>query len=363
MIEDKNNKDKEQVVPKNEEKAEENAKANNITDRDTDHDDIIKVKIGSLGNWVLTILVILIMATAGLTYYLIHSAKKDYDQQYNGIVANITGNMVNETQVDNTNETAENVVTIGNMINTAINEANKNTVSTSDGTNNRKSLNQELVVLYNGLLLDTTKMDEVTLKYVDNTSDNADKYVITYNNYENYAFSESRLGTLSTQIYDGLVKIENVGKIAISEDYEAIPRQIKVVNTIPSVVLEKNAKIAEFDKVKTLIVDLDGNQTDEYILVLANKTTGFSKITLIDSNGTKVADLASIEKSQWKKDAKSEFYLNLNNVEIIDLDNDGIMEIAIEIPHAVGNPTVSLLKYKNGELLGKKDIKCSLIAQ
>lgn len=206
-------------------------------------------------------------------------------------------------------------------------------------------------------------MDEITLKYIDNTNDQADKYVITYYNYENYSFKDSTLGVLSSQLYEGLVKIDNVGKIAISEDYDAIPRSIKVVNTIPTIVSENNTSVSEYDTVKTLIVDLDGNQTEEYILVLANKTTGFSKIVLVDSKGTKIADLASIEKSQWRKDSTTEYYLSISNLDIIDVDNDGIMEILIEIPHATGNSTVSLLKYKNGELLGKQDIKCSLLEE
>lgn len=241
--------------------------------------------------------------------------------------------------------------------------APQNTTPVTDGTNIRKTMNEELVVLYNGLILDTNQMDEVTLKYIDNTNDQADKYVITYYNYENYNYKESKLGVLSSQLYEGLVKIDGVSKIAISEDYEAIPRDIKVVNTIPTIVSDNNKKVADYDTVKTLIVDLDGNQTDEYILVLANKTTGFSKIVLIDSKGSKVADLASIEKSQWKKDSTVEYYLSLSNIDIIDVDNDGIMEILIEIPHATGNSTVSLLKYRNGDLLGKQDIKCSFLEE
>lgn len=224
-------------------------------------------------------------------------------------------------------------------------------------------MNEELVVLYNGLILDTTKMDEVALKYIDNTNEQADKYVITYYNYENYSYKDAKLGVLSSQLYEGLVKIDNVGKVAISEDYEAIPRSIKVVNTIPTIVSDNNKNVSDYDTVKTLIADLDGNQTEEYILVLANKTTGFSKIVLVDSKGTKVADLASIEKSQWKKDSVAGYYLSISNIDIIDVDNDGIMEILVEIPHATGNSTVSLLKYKTGELLGKQNIKCSLLEE
>ena len=149
-----------------------------------------------------------------------------------------------------------------------------------------------------------------------------EKYIITYYSYENYSFKESKLGTFSSQ--EGLVKIDNVGKIAISEDYNAIPRNV---------------------------------------LILANKKTGYSSISLFDSKGSKIADLASIEKSKWKNETNNEYYLNINNVDLIDIDNDGIMEIVLEIPHATGNSTVSLLKYNNGELQGKTGIECSLLSE
>ena len=275
--------------------------------------------------------------------------------------------MPNNISVNNTTIEEENVVPISNIIDSAISDVTNQTADSNAATeasDNRKILNEELVVLYNGLILDTTKMDEVTLKYIDNTNANADKYVITYYNYENYSYKDSKLGTLSSQVYESLVKIDNVGKIAISEEYPAIPRPVKVVNTVPTVVLDSNPSIEDYDTVKTLICDVDGNQTDEYILILANKTTGFSKISLVDNKGTKVADLASIEKSKWRRDtSNTEYYLSINNIELIDVDNDGIMEIVIEIPHAAGDPTVSLLKYNNGKLDGKTDIECSLLSE
>ena len=39
------------------------------------------------------------------------------------------------------------------------------------------------------------------------------------------------------------------------------------------------------------------------------------------------------------------------------------MEIVVEIPHATGDPTVSLVKYNNGILTGKTGIECSLLAE
>lgn len=316
-----------------------------------------KIKIGTVGNFVLLAFVILIIGTGALTYYLIHSAKDDYDKQYNEIISNLT----NEEII--VEEEEENVESVANIIDSAISEVTPSTPTTTTDENTKKLMNESLVVLYNGLILDTTKMDEVSLQYIDSKIEESDKYIITYYSYENYSFKESKLGIFSSQLYDGLVKIDSVGKIAISEDYDAIPREVKVVNTVPTIVSDNNPKLVDYDSIKTLIVDLDGNGTDEYILVLANKTTGFSKITLIDSKGSKIADLASIEKSKWKKDANTEYYLSINNVETIDVDNDGIMEIVVEIPHATGDSTVSLLKYNNGDLTGKTNIECSLLAE
>lgn len=321
----------------------------------------LKIKIGTVGNFVLVAFVILIIGTGALTYYLIHSAKDDYDKQYSEIVSNLAAAEENIVE-DNETEDEEKTETIANIIDSAISESTSGSATTSDDSA-KKLMNESLVVLYNGLILDTSKMDEVTLQYIDSKKDESDKYVITYYGYENYTFKESKLGVFSSQLFDGLVKIESIGKVAISEDYDAIPRDVKVVNTIPTIVSDNNPKVSDYDSLKTLIVDLDGNGADEYILVLANKKTGYSKITLIDSKGAKVADLASIEKSKWKKDTNAEYYLSISNIETIDVDNDGIMEIVLEIPHATGDPTVSLLKYNSGVLSGKTNIECSLLAE
>lgn len=312
----------------------------------------------SIGNFLLALLVILIVSTGSLVYYMIATAKRDA-LQYTSIMQNIAESKTN---------TNENIDTIKNIIDSTINTvsstgtatSNTNTVDAVDA-NNRKLMNENLIVLYNGLILNTTKMAQTELKYIDNSDKYKDKYVITYYNYESFEFKDSKLGTLSSQVYDGLVKIENVGKIAISESYNAIPREVKIVNAIPTLVSDKNSKIGDFDSTKTIITDLDGNGTEEYILILANKNTGYSKITLMDSTGIKVADLAYIEKSKWESVTTEEYHLSLSNVEVIDIDNDGIMEILIELPRYEGDPSISLLKYKNGELSGTTNIECSLL--
>ena len=313
--------------------------------------DITKIKVGTVGNFLLFALLILILGTAGLIYLIIHTEKENYDKQYDALISNLN------TISDGSNENE--VQTIANIIDSAISD-NSDASATVSKDSAKQVLNEELVVLYNGLILDTSKMDEVTLQYIDSTSSEKDKYVITYYSYENYSFKEAKLGTLSNKIVGNLIKIDNVGKIAISEDYDAIPRSVKVINTIPDVITDD---MKNYDAVKTIIVDLDGNGAEEYILTLANKSTGYSKIVLYDSKGNKVNDLASIEKSKWKKDANTEYYLSISNIEVVDVDNDGIMEIIVEIPHGTGDSTVSLLKYNNGKLSGKTGIECSLLSE
>lgn len=307
----------------------------------------------SIGNFLLAVIVVLIVCTGSLIFYMISSAKKDADQ-YNNMIQNIA-----EAQTAAENE---NVDTIKNIIDATLENATQdtNTVDAVDASN-RKVMNENLIVLYKGLILDTSKMANTELKYIDNSDKYKDKYVITYYNYESFGFKDSKLGVLSEQVYDGLVKIDNVGKVAISESYNAIPREIKIVNAIPTLVSDKNSKIGDYDSKKAIITDLDGNGTEEYILILANKATGYSKITLLDSTGSKIADLAYIEKSKWESVTTEEYHLSLDNVEVIDIDNDGIMEILVEIPKYEGDPSISILKYKNGELSGDKNIECSLL--
>lgn len=313
--------------------------------------DVINSK--KLLNVLLTIIVIITLGCGGVIYYSIYKYS--------------SSELLND--VNNT----ENVATIADMINTAIDTSSSNnvgenvttntnsTVSTEDA-DSRKVLNQEIVVLYDGLILDAKEMGVVNLKYIDNSNPSKEDYVITYYNYEHYGYKNSVLGVLSNQIVDGLVKIDNVGKVAISEKYEAIPREVQVVNSLPAVVADNNSEFKNYDSVKTIIIDLEGDSTNEYIVILANKTTGYSKIVLVESTGLVKSTLAIMEKSGWESIMADGYYLSYNNVEIIDIDNDGIMEILIELPTKDVVPSqVSILKYKNGDLSGKTDISCTLV--
>ena len=58
-----------------------------------------KVKIGTVGNFVFVAFILLILATAGLIYFLIHSEKENYDE----LVSNLNNVSLEEMVDDNTN--------------------------------------------------------------------------------------------------------------------------------------------------------------------------------------------------------------------------------------------------------------------
>jgi len=297
-----------------------------------------KINFQSLGNIFLLIILVLIIGNAILINSLLNSSENEIEN------TTAENNITNEAEVD----------TIANIINEVV---SNNTSNTTINTN--KIQNEKLIVLFDGLLLDTTKMDLVSPDYIKVDDPEKDKYVITYYNYENFAFKDSSLGKISEEVYEGSARIDGVGKVAISEEYNAIPREVKVVNTLPTIVLENN-ELSQYDSVKTIVTDLDGNGTNEYIAILANKKTGYSKITLYDNTGKLVASLADFEKSR-SLNPDNEWYFSLDEVNVIDIDNDNVMEILIEVPRYEGTSSVSLLKYKNNELTGKTNVECTML--
>ena len=317
----------------------------------------IKKESNRLLNALLAIIVLITVSTGAIIYYSLYKYSKS-----NGTI--VTNNVVQDdvSTAADIIDTALNTNTVEENISEEAVTTPSSTTVTIGEADSRKVLNESIVVLYKGLILDIEEMGISQLKYIDNSNPSKDNYVITYFNYENYGFNNSTLGTLSTQVVDGLVKIDNVGKVAISEKYDAIPREIQVINSIPAVVLDNNSDLASYDTKKTIITDLDGNGTNEYILILAKKSKGESKIILVESTGFIKSTIAKMDKNGWDGVSSDGYYLSYSNIEILDVDNDGIMEIIFEIPTTNPVPSeISLLKYKNGDLSGTTDYVCSLV--
>lgn len=315
-------------------------------------------KYMKLGNIVLVIIAILIVLTAGFIWLYVNEKANQEGEKVSSI-----------TDIkDKLNEYSENtVINIDNAL-------------TGEITTTTNSSAPE-IVLYKGMELDT-KVGIKTIKgfyHEDISLDEMEKYVVTYYNYEKFAFKSKGIGAIPTD-FDKMtipLPLEGVGKVAISDNYNAIVRDVELSNAIPQVVLDSNVGLDNYETTKVLSADLDGNSTIEYVIVFTNKTKGNSKITLFDSRGSKVADLVTLEKAGWESYTSEAVYLSIDNIEILDIDNDKCMEILIEIPTAntvaqksatnttdpnavVATPTkaisetkIDVLKYKNDLIEGE----------
>ena len=124
----------------------------------------------------------------------------------------------------------------------------------------------------------------------------------------------------------------------------------------------------ENGKVEINEIDLDGDGKKEHIVVASDYDVDakFStKIMLYDSEYTKIADLVNFENPYYKNEEDLTNYtvtsLSLaGNVECMDIDNDGNMEILIDIPIWEGKGQLSIVKYQNGKIQGEKEVTGSV---
>lgn len=226
-------------------------------------------------------------------------------------------------------------------------------------TNKEKSSNPPDIVLYYGLDIKTEDL-ELSIPY---TKENMEKYEITYYNYEKGEYLGETTGKLE-ETYEGVSQVSNTKKIAISEKYDAIPRKYKTIENIPSELEE----LSKYDKLEIQSIDLDGDNTLEYIVACStyskNTTsstnyTNYSEILIYNNEFKKIATLVKAENQFWEPEGEitSEFFCSLNDVEYIDIDNDGIMEIIVDknVYEGVG---INIYKYQDGKITG--DIDCTI---
>lgn len=223
---------------------------------------------------------------------------------------------------------------------------------------------------------------------METSENNKKKYNIKYYNYENGQYKGETKGIFGKEeTYEGQSIVSNVSKIAISKKYNAIPRNITKMKVIPEEL--KNEKMypvqvlhsstgesvsVNFEDLKVKSVDLDGDNKLEYIVCWNldieegeyedSHAESSSGIILFDNTFNKISQLVSIKQefknNQDKKDKKEEnFVFDIDDVECIDIDNDGKMEVLIELPSWEGFK-YSLLKYDNGKIEGKVDYKASI---
>lgn len=235
----------------------------------------------------------------------------------------------------------------------------------NENENKDNNSNENYIVLYNGWEIEN-KIGAQYENYMRITDNNKNKYDITYYNYEKDKSNGAKKGKFGkTNIYDGYSYVENVNKIAISKQYNAIPRTSKKLKELP----KQLEDMLDYSEVNIEQVDLEGDGKLEYI-ASAQKFTkagdyegvtsneAYSEIILFDSKFNKIATLASWENNNIEEDSKEQ-YLQLEDVIYVDIDNDNNMEILLNLP-SYDSSVLSIYKYNNNKIDGEIDYKVNI---
>ena len=254
------------------------------------------------------------------------------------------------------------VIDYCNKINRKTIEENNSTEESKENTNEIK----ENIILFNGMEISKNVgvQDLVDMK---KNNENMKKYNTTYYNYENGQSKGKTNGTFGEETYEGVSVVKNVSKIAMTKNYNAIPRKVETIGAL----LEELRDLGDYSDALVNKVDLDNDGTEEFIVCYKqNERAGdyengearaISGITLYDKNLKKISDLVVLENGFWGniKDEQHKVFLSINDIEYIDIDEDGIMEIIIKVPTYEGTK-ISILKYNKGTLQGVKNLKASV---
>ena len=227
-----------------------------------------------------------------------------------------------------------------------------------------KEESKEKIILYKGLdFSDGKNLNDITYNEA-----NKKKYEIEYFNYENGEKLEKSKGNL-VETYEGISAVENVKKIAISVEYDAIPRRYTTIEGLPKELYE----LADCNKVEIQSVDLDGDGKKEYIVASnsyaspedydTDTYTNYSDISLYDNKFKKIATLIKAKDQYREVDGKitSEFFCSLDDVEYIDIDDDGIMEVLVDLNYWE-NIGVNSYNYKDGKITGETECEINPLA-
>ena len=285
-------------------------------------------------------LIILLLIVGGMAFYIIKENDKNNSDKLN---TNINSNETNMQEKNNTEN------------NTIINK----------GNNQEKNTNY--FILYDGYKMEN-KTGIQDLSDMKVNEENNKLYNTTYYNYEKGQYLGETKGDFGEQTYEGVSIVNNVKRIAISEKYNAIPREYKVIEELPNELID----MADYTKVTINSIDLDGDNEKEYIVCYCSnypkneigdgEPVASSGIMLLDNDYKKIADLVELKNGFWAniKEEDKKIFLSLDDVEYIDIDEDNIMEIIIKIPTYEGTK-LSILKYKNNKIDGETNFQASVM--
>lgn len=301
----------------------------------------------SLKTYLLTMLFLLLVIGV-LLGYIVYTGK------------NIKITIENASQVEEILEEEKDL-----EIDAAVENAIKGDEEAVEADPKEEDAKEEAFVLYNGIEIETEPGIYPCVD-MDKTDEANEKYNTKYYNYEDGKFEGTTEGEFGEETYEGCSVVSNVKRIAMTEKYDAIPREKTIVEELPEELSDLNACTT----VDIHEIDLDGDEKLEHIVCYtidvaaadspSGKAVASSAIALYDENYKKVEDLVVLDNGFWANLEDNKIFLSLDKIEYIDIDKDGIMEILVDVP-AYESSSVSVLKYKDGKLEGDVKFKASVL--
>ena len=307
----------------------------------------LKISLSTFAIWTTIVLLFVAVIVVGI-YMLMKSksAEKEAIKRQNSLV----------DQIQETIEYQEN---------------KKHEVVNEYTTQTETEKKKDYIFLYEGNEISKKEQMEFIDEGMPINDENIKKYNTVYYNYKNGKFvgeTEGIFGTEDTICFEGYSIVGNVEKIAVSENYNVIPRKATKIDQLPS----KFSDIPDYTNVEIDSIDLDGDGQNEYILcwtidyseeeIEKDESLHVSSgIMLFDSNYNKIANLVDLDNGFWAniKTNAYKIFMSLDNVDYADIDNDGIMEIIIKIPAYEGFE-LGIYKYKNNKINGEIEHKASV---
>lgn len=232
--------------------------------------------------------------------------------------------------------------------------------------------NSNFIALYNGLEFDNTSMSKQLITYMELSDENKARYNTTFYNYENKKYVGTSNGKFNEtyEAYEGVAWVEGVKEVAFSKEFNALPRKQKLLSDLPDELLDIKDRYCDIDVVE---VDLDGDNKLEYVVRATYDETlfrvtdqpyyAYSVVKVFDSKFNEIATLAEIENGFWFGDirADNKVFIEREDINIIDVDDDGIMEIIVLLPIYEGGFEMSIVKYNKGKIIGEVNVKPNLV--
>lgn len=301
------------------------------------------------------IIAIMVIIAMGYFIYKFYNDKTNETQRADGLQAQVDGlnGTVNELQgkINDINEITSKDIELP--------QSSEDDSFTLSVENN--------IILYDGYEIEI-KTGIQDISDMKNTAETKQKFNVSYYNYEDGKYEGITNGIFGDETYEGYSLVSNVRRIAMTQKYNAIPRNFFRTNELPKELME----MADCSSVTIDSIDLDNDGKEEKIVCYTVSYTedqigdgepqASSAIMLFDSDYKKIADLVYLEDGFWAgiREENRKIFLSLDEAEYIDIDNDNVMEIVLKIPTYEGT-RISILKYNNGNIEGKTNYKASVL--